>query len=472
MADKEAPKEQKIDPDEPVYLEGPTGKTTKIRAKDYATGSYGDRTLVSDEAADQAALKQYDKSQAEAQFGSAGAFAIGAVNEGAYLGVPSTALIAGADALGYSKQAEEYRRMFSGLQEMGSYEAGGYAGMAVSMLAGGELGVVGKMTGMGALGMAGSAAERMAARLLPESAGLLGSIARGSVRMAARGATEAGLIGLTHQLNQNAINNAPLTSQALAATMEGALFGGLLGGGMGAAGGLVSKGIEAAGTAVAGGGERGLARQMKRLGFTADEISVISSREGGLQEFLNKTRQEVGEAGVTWGGKTSEIAEAAGKKAKSWRALERASLAEADALGAAPEMTRIRERMVTELAAPYVGTHEYAGMVKTIRKLTNTLIAEENRISRKLGGTATKFADVENAAGVNLGGATANDNAYRLTFSDLGKVDDLLSQKFDRVVGRIHDPDAVRIFSRNTQTQMRDILRDESVWPWRRLTLT
>ena len=92
------------------------------------------------------------------------------------------------------------------------------------------------LTPAGIVTEAGSLAEAGMRGLLPEMAGL-GSIAKGSLELAARGATEGAMVNMAHTASNSVIKDYPLTWQSIAASgVDGALLGGLVGGGLGALG--------------------------------------------------------------------------------------------------------------------------------------------------------------------------------------------------------------------------------------------
>lgn len=445
MADEQQP---------PLYVRDVTGTPAKVSPERFATGKFQDRPLASEQSADEAVSDMYAQDVANQTYGDAGQFGMGFFNEGLGLGLPGAAYIKTAELLGQQREADEVRRLLRGSQQLGTYQAGGIAGLIAPMF-------LGEAGGGGPLGLGGTLTERLASRLLPESAGLLGSVSKTGLRLAARGATEGAMIGLAQQLQQSVIRNVPLTAEALLVSGgEGALLGGIAGGVLGGTGALLGKGVEAAGAGLAGKGERGLARQLQRLGLTTDEIAAIAERESGnTSNWLRRARTQLGEAGESWTSKTGRIAEVAEEKAQQWSILRKTTLETLDkeASTLAPDALRVRERMTTEFLARFEGTPEWKRANKVVRSFINDILGEEHRIGRKLGKAA------KSPINDFLGGgeSAANDNLYRTPWSKWAQIEDQLSSKYDRIIGKIHDPDAVRVINRDTLVQMRDVIRDE-----------
>ncbi len=208
-------------------------------------------------------------------------------------------------------------------QTSGYYTAGDVAGtMLPALLSGGEsLGARGlassalRFSPAGVLEMAGSGTERLLGGILGESTGVLGRLGATPLKMAARGATEGALINMGHTTGDAMIQNKPLSAEALASSgVDGALFGGLIGGTLGTVGSLSSMAADSvsslAKTAVGRSGVReGLV--FKRLGLSAEDAIDAGAAEGGRVGFLKDTGEllEKGGSGAKIGSSDAKLAE-------------------------------------------------------------------------------------------------------------------------------------------------------------------
>ncbi len=263
------------------------------------------------------------------------------------------------------------------LKSSAAFQAGDIAGMvAPALLSGGEGlaargaleaegGLLGRALGWtpaGLMGRAGTGAEAMAGRLLPE-VGALGKVGRSTLQMAARGATEGSIVNLAHTVSDSYIQDKPLTAQSLAASgVNGALLGGLAGGILGGIGGLAGAGVDAVGGAAvrtgAGTGERGAAQALKRAGATESEISRMASEEGGLVAAVRRYHDILESGGESFASKTSNIAKTMKEAGKGYGsgASEIVSTLDREATAHLPDMARVQFRLREELGNKYAGT--------------------------------------------------------------------------------------------------------------------
>ena len=357
------------------------------------TGQY---TPTSQEEAVQGTNALQDIASAEDRYGTMGAAALG-VGSGLTLGMGPG--IAGA--LGFLDP-----RDVSALEGTGAYQAGDIAGMILpSLVTGGEaagarglLGSALRFTPAGAMVGAGSAAERLALRVLPGS----GAIARGAIGMAARGATEGALINLGHTIGDSLIQNKPLSAEALwAAGTDGALAGGLMGGSLGLVGGigkvLVEKAPGAVSGAVKGLSEKHLAGVARRLGMSEEQV-IEAQQAGSLKETLQNWRRplDIDNQGVTYGSGSAAIRESA-KRAGSVSRVARDGVLEtleSQAPLEVPRMQRVGAALDAEVAAPFAGSVGQKRAVAWVNKLKSELASLEpleGKVSKP--GTWQKWID-------------------------------------------------------------------------------
>ena len=218
-------------------------------------------------------------------------------------------------------------------------EAGGRSAIAQALALG---------TPAGLMGEAGGLTERALTRFLPESA-ILGKSGAGIINMAARGATEGALMNLAHQTSQDMIQDKPLTAQALLASgVDGALFGSLVGGGIGAVthglGSLGGSAKRAVGRGAEGAlgrqvGERAGARALERVGTdlgeaaqreaglgTLEKYALGESNRGPLASQTEKFNNVLSGSGVGWKSTTQEIQAGLEKHLNELKAVEQDTL--------------------------------------------------------------------------------------------------------------------------------------------------
>lgn len=334
---------------------------------------------------------QSDISQANQQYGTAGQALLGGIS-GLTLGL-------GPGVLGELGLAP--KNLIGAAQTSGAYTAGDIAGtllpaifsggetLAARGAVGAERGLLGTalgLTPMGLAGRLGGATERLAANLIPESAGLMGRAARVPLGMAARGATEGALINMGHYVGDSMIQNKPLAAEAmLGAGADGALFGGLMGGGLGTVGAVGKLGAEALGgaTARAGGSRAGLGMVARRLGLSDETVAAAEARPGGLKQYLQEARSTLneglteGEKGLTYGSRTSDIA-GGYARAEELAQRSRAGVVEdLDKVGGS-HLDVMTERLKGRLEQDVLG--KYRGTV-----LQKTAAKEIDRVLEELG---------------------------------------------------------------------------------------
>lgn len=319
-------------------------------------------------------------------YGDLGQAAMGAYS-GLTLGIgPAlSAELAGA----FDPRAGEFaKRDLQAMGGGGSYQAGEVAGMlAPALFSGGESlvgrgaaegtgGLIGQVFGAtpaGLLGNLGGAAERLALRAVPEASSALGSIGRGAVSMAARGLSEGALMNMTNTIGQSIIRDQPLTAQTLLASgADGALMGGLLGGGLGALGGA-AKGLS--GLAVDLGAKAGPNAALRRIGASASDVARMEE-EGGLRESLRGYHDTVMEpGGVNFKNSPAEIGRVARSAVESYQKVQRGAVETLtrEAPQFVPDIGRTLQRLQDEVVNPSLGTFSHAQVVKAMDKLAARL---------------------------------------------------------------------------------------------------
>lgn len=133
----------------------------------------------------------------------------------------------------------------------------------------------------------GRAIERGVARIIGEAApSMLGRMAQRAAAVGASGAVEGGLYGAGNALSQAALNDTPITAEkVLGGFGHGALFGGGVGAGLGAAGGLASSAFEriVGGSAGLKASAEKLANEsaLKAVGFQGTDFRKLIGRRAG-----------------------------------------------------------------------------------------------------------------------------------------------------------------------------------------------
>lgn len=333
--------------------------------------------------------KEVDRASMESRYGTVGQFGMGAAS-GLTLGL-------GPQALAGLAGDEQMKRDLGAMGDSGGFLAGEAAGMLLpAIFSGGEslMARGAAMTPAGALSGVGGMAERLAMRVLPESTGVLGRAGSEILGMAARGGTEGALMSLSHQVGQNIIHNKPLTAEALAAAGEGALFGGLMGGGLGALGagvGAVGETLATKGMGVAARRSEGVVA--RELGIASEADMVRFSGGKDFREALKELEQIRTQAGETIGGSIGKGSKEVNRVAKQMvteaqevqqdvlRILDR------EAPGHVPNLNRIHSRIQTEVAADALGTYNQQ-VVKNVadgvfQRLANVADAPQGKVWAK-----------------------------------------------------------------------------------------
>ena len=263
------------------------------------------------------------------------------------------------------------RDLLAGLETTGAYTAGDIVGMiAPALLSGGEavagrgmLSTAMRLTPAALMGEAGTLAERIALRALPGEAGALGRVASPMLKMAARGATEGAIVNLGHHMGDSMIQNKPLSVESLAAAgADGALFGGLMGGGMGLVGSIGSKVADALPGVAGKGGSRAEGIVYKSLGATEDTLTEGRYSIKQAREALTK-----GDAEATFGSSTA-VKKSAYEKAGTLYRSEAADIIKTldrEAVMDRPSLQRFTGRL-DEIAGSRAGTVQEIPVAKEV----------------------------------------------------------------------------------------------------------
>lgn len=254
---------------DPTYVRGITGRDYQTDSKEHAA-NYADAggKVETKKQAETGVAAARDLDRVE-EMGTI-AKAMAGVGSGVSLGLGPAAMV----KLGLVEPG-----MVEALETSGAYQAGDFAGMvAPAILSGGESTIAKAMasTPAGLMGRMGGAAEALAGRLMPEAA-VMGNIARPTIQMAARGATEGAIVNMSHTASNAMIQDKPLTWSSIAASgVDGALMGGLVGGAAGAAGGL-------------------LGRIGSRGATEASELSTdaLESKSGQVAKYLGASKKQL-----------------------------------------------------------------------------------------------------------------------------------------------------------------------------------
>ena len=391
-------------------LEGPASQ-----AKEAIAG--GARVLNADEEKAYLAQKQYGG--ATNAVAAAGAGAIDMLTLGAGQGL----IKEGLDTLD-PQMGARFAQNTQGLIAAHPYaHAGGMLGGAVAgaVLTGGEAtaaegeGILG--AGRAILGAPssiagefGAGAARASTNVLGE--GLGGRLLSKAIGGAVTGGTEGAIFGAGSAYSDAALQDHELTAERLlAGAGEGALFGGLLGGGIGAGGELVSTGakagIEALGSKLEGvsGKLDDLSNELRYSSTGAKTPEIRKLEAGGL------TTKEVGdwmnrELGGYNGGKmplTQEgILTAAQKAADDYGARVGSKVQELDAAaaakGAQPDAAKLINRLEQEVYEPLakkLGQDAAAAKVRNvIDQASSRLGLARNEAGELVAMAPTKYSDL------------------------------------------------------------------------------
>lgn len=305
-----------------AFAINPAGKAVKLTPDQVANSAPGQNTPVSKEMAQDVTTGADSLQYVDQNWGTGGQVAMGAL-DGATLGA-GPAL---ATKLGFLDPEH-----LDAARQSGAYTAGEVGGFLIPALAtGGESAIAKALarTPAGLVGNIGGRAEQLVARLLPE-AGILGKTGTAAVKMAARGGSEGALMNVAHQASEDIIHNKPLSAQALLATgSEGFLFGGLLGGGLGAAGHLAGEATEKLANkgmnAATRGGERSAGIALGRVGQDAAEHGAT---EAGAVGGVRAIRDLMEKGETSFAAPTSHIRDAMRRVAADEATTAKAALKE------------------------------------------------------------------------------------------------------------------------------------------------
>ncbi len=304
--------------------------------------------------AEQGVKASKDLSYVDQNWGTAGTLGMGALS-GLTLGMGPGALAAG----GYLDPGH-----LEAAQTSPWYTAGDVAGtIAPAMASGGIMG----LTPAGLMTSAGSLSERVAGGLFAES-GLTGRMGSMPLKMAARGATEGALINMGHAIGDNLIQNKPLAAEAIAsAGLDGALFGGLIGGTLGTVGAIGSRAVEGMGSLGKGvlGGSRGHGLILGELGMDAE---AAGSRAGGVKGTLREAGEILEKGGSSIGDSTTGKLAGVKKALAADVAVREEAINElaAQAPTMQPNIERLQKRVHTDVLLARVGTPTEARAAKAV----------------------------------------------------------------------------------------------------------
>ncbi len=307
-------------------------------------------SVMSPQSAASAEQAQRDLSYVDQNWGTAGQLGLGALS-GLTLGLgPGLAARAGLLDPGHIQAA----------QVSPWYTAGDIGGMLLPAVASGGESLVGRglaITPAGLMTAAGGLSERLAAGIIGETPGLLGRLASAPVRLAAQGATEGALINVGHTIGDNLVQNKPLTAEAiLASGADGALFGGLVGGSLGAFGAVAEAGVEAVsksglGSKLAGKGIRAETHVSKSLGIESEEQAAMSAK-GTLRDTLKSQNEVLERGGSRVGDTVPKKLDASRSVAKIDEAIRADAVEQLEKLAhdMAPSVERVFGRIEGDLA--------------------------------------------------------------------------------------------------------------------------
>lgn len=331
--------------------------------------------------------------------------------------------------------------VFSGGEALGAragIEAGASGGLASRVFG---------ATPAGLLSAAGGASERLALRALPEASSALGSFGRSAVSMAARGMTEGALVNLTNTISQSIIKDQPLTAQTLAASgADGALFGGLVGGGLGltgaAIGGLADLGLNAAAKASP-------KAALRRLGATAKDVAEMES-EGSVREALKGYHDSVMQpGGVNFRNTPAEINRVAKESKASFQKVlvDGIETLQKEAPQFVPDPGRVFQRLQDEILTPAVGNPAYQQVAKAVGRVEKAIQNVGEAGGTKGYGTWGMWLETRNQLN-NIGKLVTDPQLNSVVKSRLmGIVDSELNEAMDAAGKSIGNTDLAKQFA-------------------------
>lgn len=441
---------------EPQYIIDAAGNARQITDPNAVqrAADQGEQFISQQGAIDRVAQER-QQAEMEGRYSPAEQFGIGAVS-GLTLGLGPSAAAWGADKL--MPGGPSARSDLQGMQGTGSFLAGDVAGMLAPMVfSGGEsLGArsaIGKALGStpaGLLGSVGGAADRLALNALPEASSALGRVGRGILSTAARGASEGAILGLTQQISQGIISDAPLTAESmLSSSVDGALMGGLLGGGLGG----IGKGIGELGQMAGGKIAKGIGPSMTlgRIGADASDVARMES-EGGVRQALKDFHDEVmTPGGVSYKSSTGKINQVAREAEVSYQKVQKDII---DTLGkeapaSVPELARVQSRFAQEAVMPYVGTMAQKDVQRAVQRIESRLLdIGESGVPRGVGnhagtkgmGSWESWLDARNQ--INSIGKLVRDKGVSADLKSrlLGIMDSEINDAMEAAGGQIERP--------------------------------
>lgn len=361
------------------------------------------RQFVGEDYARQAADRDAAQQEAAGRWGTVPSAAMG-FGSGLTLGL-GPAAAASITSLIDPATGQAAKRDLQALSGTTPFFAGEVAGMLAPLVfTAGEAGVaragigsLARATPAGLLGEAGGFAERLALRALPETTSALGSVGRGALGLAARGAAEGAILDVSHNIGKGLINDAPLTAQSLVASgAEGALLGGLLGGALGGLSSGLGKGLEAVsekiGGKVASGGE---ATVLKRLGATATDVQKLTEEQGVREALKDINDLMLKPAGESFASSTNKINKVATESAESFRKVQQDlfTTLQKEAPQLVPDMGRIQARLTQEAVLPFQGTLSAQAVEKAVGRLESKLVGLGETTGTQSYGTWKAWMD-------------------------------------------------------------------------------
>lgn len=318
-------------------------------------GEIGGYKPVSQEQGLQEAQREADIKLTQSDHPIAAA-ATGAV-QGLTLGYGLPLMLGAGQALGADTNLARHR--WNGYREGSPVTYGtGYAGglLAGSALTGGALDELGAAAGL--------------SRLLPEAVGITGQAVRGAASLGARGALEGGAMGLGNAVEQAALENKALTSEAMLVSLgEGALLGGGLGAVLGGAGGAL-KGV--AGRVAESGAAKGLAEGTlaKHTGLNG-LAKEIGGMEGGMTGVMQRSDEVLAEQGLKLSSSPEKILPVARKTEATFQKQIGHIADEFDKAGAKAPVwqdfaNRVRQDMVGEVMMTPGGVKAAEGLSRIV----------------------------------------------------------------------------------------------------------
>lgn len=393
------------------FQEDVIGQVRSVTPEQAALGEAAGAEEFNQRAARQRYQQEQDIHNADRDYGTVGQFGVGALS-GLTLGL-GPAIGAGVAGAIDPEAGERAKHDIRGMEGGSAFGAGEIAGMLAPMVfsggtalearvgaeaasGGGLLSRVFGASPAGLVGQVGGAAERLAARALPEAASGMGKAANQALGLAARGMTEGALISATQTVSHNIIHDQPLTAQTLMASgVDGALLGGLLGGGLGLAGAGVGRLAEAGLDLGAKGGPNVV---LRHLGASAEDIQKFGG-EAGVRDSLKGFHDIVLKpAGSDFSASASKINGIARESAEAFEKVQKDVVAtlSKEAPHLVPDLPRVQLRMAQEALEPMAGTLSYGSAKRAVESLQDRLVGLGDKGGPKAYGTWETWMDARN----------------------------------------------------------------------------